>query len=74
MALDPQAQAAYDQHMAHLGDTVVGMWRRLYTGCLDVGFTEAQAILLVQTHIAAASITVLQLPPAPVVPPKGDSK
>lgn len=72
---DPRHKAAYDQHLAHVGDTVVGLHWRLYQGYVEAGFTEAQALLLVQTHIAASSITTLHIQQPPTTPtPTGDQQ
>ncbi len=43
--------AALDQAGALLGDTLPPLWRRLYVGCLSEGFTEQQAMSLVETYI-----------------------
>ncbi len=45
--------AALDQAGALLGDTLPPLWRRLYLGCVGEGFTEQQAMSLVETYIIA---------------------
>jgi hypothetical protein len=49
--INPKEQAEYEQSTAFLGEMLPGMWRRLYEGCKEKGFSEMESFKLVQTYI-----------------------
>jgi hypothetical protein len=48
-----------EQHVALLVDTLPGLWWGLYHGLRKEGFTEEQAMVLVQDYIGETSLPVL---------------
>ncbi len=44
--MTPQEQAALDQALATMADTFPSMIHRYYTGLVQAGFSETQALLL----------------------------
>jgi len=42
-----------EQGIAGIRDVIPRMWRQIYLGCLDQGFSPRQSFALLQTHILA---------------------
>lgn len=51
--LSDKVRADLDQATAVVAETMPPMWRRIYLRCIEEGFSEDQALLLVRTYIAA---------------------
>ncbi len=51
MMLNEKEQAELDQAAAKLGDNLPALWRRIYGGCKDKGFTDIESFKLLQTYI-----------------------
>lgn len=49
--LTPEQQRQFDEGAALLGDSLPGLWRRMYENCITHDFTEQQAIELVKAYI-----------------------
>lgn len=49
--LDPSKQAQLEQDLALTQEFLPSIWRGLYDGCIDKGFTEEQSLALVKTFI-----------------------
>ncbi len=47
-------QALADQAMANLADTLPPYWKRLYDRCIEVGFSETQAMSILLTMVNAS--------------------
>lgn len=45
----------FDQNAAFLGDSFPPLWKRLFDGCVSVGFTELQSMELLKTYIFGSS-------------------
>lgn len=41
----------FDQSSAFIGDNFPPMWRRIYLGCIDAGFTPEDALSLLKVYI-----------------------
>ena len=52
--IDPKDIASMDQSGKLLADILPSMWRGLYTGCIEQGFSEPQAMDLLKTYIRAS--------------------
>ena len=48
---DKPTVAEMDQAIALLGDQLPRMWRSIYEGCLDSGFTEPEAMRMILAYI-----------------------
>lgn len=53
--MDGEEISKFDQDAAFLGDVLPPLWKRLYDRCLEVGFSEEQAFLLVRTYVFGAA-------------------
>ncbi len=51
--LDPKKRSEMDQAQAFLGELYPPLWRKLYLGCVEEGFSEDQAFRLLRTYIRA---------------------
>lgn len=51
--LSPKDVSDFDQSRAMVVDIWVPLWRGLFTGALDAGFTEGQALSLVNNYTTA---------------------
>ena len=51
MPIDPKDLAAFDQDCKIICETFPPLWFSLYTGCVEEGFTEVQALELVKAYI-----------------------
>ena len=49
--IDPGKQAELDQAYTNLGETLSSLWWAIYHRCVDIGFTEDQAMNLLQAYI-----------------------
>jgi hypothetical protein len=53
--LDDKERAEFDQAQATLVETFPPLWRGLYRNCMEVGFSEEEAMELVKTYILSCS-------------------
>ena len=51
--LDDKARAEFDQSAELLGEALPAMWKRIYDGCREQGFSEADSRDLLKTYITA---------------------
>ena len=49
--MDQNDISRFDQGASFIGDDLPAMWRRLWERMLEVGFSEEQAMVLLQTYI-----------------------
>ena len=54
--LDPKKQAEYEQGTAALIEMLPPLWRGLYIGCVEQGFTGQDALDLVRTYIMSQRV------------------
>lgn len=49
--MDPNDVSKADQGSAFLAEFLPPLWRKLYLGCVEQGFKDDEALLLVRTYI-----------------------
>ncbi len=49
--IDPQMNSAFDQQRALLLELLPPLWRGIYGGCLEQGFSEQQAREILKAYI-----------------------
>jgi hypothetical protein len=49
--MDQKKSHEIEQSIAEIRDVIPRMWRQIYLGCLEQGFSPRQAFSLLQTHI-----------------------
>lgn len=49
--MTPEEKASFDQSSALIADSFPPLWRRLYTGLIEEGFTKDEALELVKAFI-----------------------
>lgn len=61
----------FDQQLAMVRDSLPRYWWSIYQGCLTVGFSDRQVMLLVQTYMMTTQLRNVNLP-QPEDGPKSD--
>lgn len=64
MVLNENLRAKTEQNIAELGEVLPRMWRQLFLGCCNVGFTPQEAMDILKTYILAQN-------PSGIKPPDG---
>lgn len=65
-----QPNPKFDQAAAQLRDTLPPLWYGLYQGCIDAGFSHAQAFCLVQTYVLGMHSSCIKPNDGPSLPPE----
>ncbi len=50
--MDDSQKASLDQQAAMIGDMLPPLWRRIYLGCIEQGFSDVDSLRLVIAYIA----------------------
>ena len=54
--MTPQQKAEFDQKLAEHREILPGIWWALYSGSVEKGFSEEQAMDLLKTHILVTAM------------------